>query len=75
MRNPGKHLDTENAERPRLEMTVTVDFNAAAALRKWPSISGQRNSEAWHPATYLVFAGTLAECIRQFLSKAARTMV
>ena len=71
VRDRGKQLDTEDAERPRLEMTVPVDFNAAASLRKWPSINGQRNSEARHPATYLVFAETLAECIRQFLSKAA----
>jgi hypothetical protein len=49
----------------------TIDFNTQASLRKWPSLQNERSAEVWGNVPYVVFEGTLGECIRQFLSKAA----
>jgi hypothetical protein len=45
-----------------------MNFDAPAALRKWPSLNNERISNA---RPYLVSDGTLDECIRQFMSKPA----
>jgi len=45
-----------------------MNFDAPAALRKWPSLNNERISNA---PPYLVSDGTLDECIRQFMSKPA----
>jgi hypothetical protein len=45
-----------------------MNFDAPAALRKWPSLNNERISKA---PPYLVSDGTLDECIRQFMSKPA----
>jgi hypothetical protein len=50
---------------------VQIDFNVPAALRKWPSLDGQRFKEARHPGAYLLVEGTLDECIREFMTKPA----
>jgi hypothetical protein len=44
-----------------------VDFDAPAALRKWPSLRNERRTEDTGP--YLLVDGTLAECIREFMAK------
>ena len=49
-----------------------IDFNAPATLRKWPSLENERSAEVWGNTPYLVFEGTLGECIKQFLSKGAQ---
>lgn len=46
-----------------------VDFTVPAVLRKWPSINSERAKSSPNP--YLVFDGTLDECIRAFLAKPA----
>lgn len=46
-----------------------IDFTAAAALKKWPSIRNQRAAASLSP--YLVIEGTLDACIRSFLAKPA----
>ena len=46
-----------------------VNFNTPAALRKWPSLNNQRRTEGTSP--YLLLDGTLDECIREFMAKAA----
>jgi hypothetical protein len=43
-----------------------INFDAPAALRKWPSLNKERISNA-NP--YSIVEGTLDECIRQFASK------
>jgi len=43
-----------------------INFDAPAALRKWPSLNKERISNA-NP--YSIVEGTLDECIRQFTSK------
>jgi hypothetical protein len=48
-----------------------IDFNAPADLRKWPSLNNERVPKAWGGVPYLVFEGTLDECITQLMSKAA----
>jgi hypothetical protein len=48
---------------------VKIDFDATASLKKWPSIRGERRTDA--PFPYLVQEGTLLECIEALLSKAA----
>lgn len=50
---------------------VPIQYDASAALKKWPSIKGQRVSPADGAAPYTVFAGNLGECIREFLTKPA----
>jgi hypothetical protein len=45
-----------------------MNFDARAALRKWPSVKNERISDT---SSYLVSDGTLDECIRQFMSKPA----
>lgn len=45
---------------------IPIDYSAPADLKKWPSLNGQR-SNVTRP--YLVFHGTLAECIRELMAK------
>jgi hypothetical protein len=49
----------------------SVDFDAPATLRKWPSLGNQRRVEAVSP--YLVLDGTLDECLRKLMAYAAST--
>lgn len=46
-----------------------VNFRAAASLRKWPSVRGQRLTEAKYPSPYTLLEGTLGECLREFMLK------
>ena len=46
-----------------------VNFDVPAVLRKWPSLNNQRRIGDTDP--YLVFDGTLDECIREFMAKPA----
>lgn len=50
---------------------VQINFNAPASLRKWPSLNAERLTETHHPGPYLLFDGTLDECIQQFTAKPA----
>jgi hypothetical protein len=47
-----------------------VDFGAAAALYKWPSLANQRRPDR---ESYQVSQGTLDECISAFMEKPAAT--
>jgi hypothetical protein len=44
-----------------------IVYDAPADLKKWPSLNGQRLNGNSRP--YLVFNGTLADCIRELLAK------
>ena len=44
-----------------------IAYDAPADLKKWPSINHQRLNGNSRP--YLVFNGTLAECIRELMAK------
>ena len=46
-----------------------VNFDAPAILRKWPSLNNQRRTARTGP--YLLFDGTLDECIRELVAKPA----
>jgi hypothetical protein len=48
-----------------------IDFDLPATLRKWPSLNGERLAEG--RSAYLLFAGTLDECIREFMAKPEST--
>ena len=48
---------------------VPVRYDAPSAVRKWPSIKGERVSPADGAAPYKIFVGTLDECIREFSAK------
>ncbi len=48
-----------------------IKFDVPAVLRKWPSLKGERVSASLGARPYIVFDGTLDECIRQFMSKPA----
>jgi hypothetical protein len=47
-----------------------IAYDAPADLKKWPSLNGQRLNGSRQP--YLVFSGTLAQCIRELLAKPIR---
>ena len=47
---------------------VQIDFNAAATLRKWPSLNNERISTSLGARPYLIIDGTLDECIRKFMA-------
>jgi hypothetical protein len=44
-----------------------MNFDLPATLRKWPSLNNERLAEG--RSAYLVFEGTLDECIREFVAK------
>jgi hypothetical protein len=46
--------------------SFSVDFAALAELRKWPSLNNQRRPDR---ETYIVAAGPLDQCIREFMAK------
>jgi len=48
----------------------SVNFAASAELRKWPSLNNQRRSDR---ETYVVTAGPLDQCIREFMAKPEAT--
>ena len=47
------------------ETDSRVNFDLPATLRKWPSLNNERLREG--RSAYLVFEGTLDECIREFM--------
>ena len=66
------HLDFYIPHRYREGYGVSkagIDFGAPAVLRKFPSIRGEPAKDVLWPNPYIVFDGTLEECIKQFLSK------
>jgi hypothetical protein len=48
-----------------------INFAAPASLRKWPSRKNERVTGSRYGGPYLLFDGSLDECIRQFMSKPA----
>jgi hypothetical protein len=52
-------------------VAVTINFNAPATLRKWPSLNNERVPDSWGGIPYLVSEGTLDECIKQFMLRTA----
>ena len=46
-----------------------IDFEAAAVLRKWPSLRGERRTEGTLP--YLLVEGSLDDCVRVLMAKPA----
>ena len=48
-----------------------IDFNAPAALRKWPSLKNERVPQTWGGIPYLIIEDTLEECMRELMSKPA----
>ena len=47
----------------------SINFSVPAALKKYPSLNGQWNSNAQYANAYTILDGTLDECIREFMSK------
>jgi len=47
---------------------VQINFDAPAALRKWPSLNNERVSATLGARPYLIVDGTLDECIRKFMA-------
>jgi hypothetical protein len=48
----------------------SINFDAPAELRKWPSLNNQRRLDR---RTYTVIAGPLDQCIREFMAKPETT--
>jgi hypothetical protein len=49
-----------------------IDFQAPAALRKWPSLQNQRRLDGFSP--YLLLESTLEECLRVLMNKPVGTL-
>ena len=49
------------------ESDAHINFDSPATLRKWPSLNNERLQEG--RSAYLVFEGTLDECIKGFKAK------
>jgi hypothetical protein len=48
-----------------------VRFDVPAVVRKWPSLNNARRIDGTAP--YLLLAGTLDECIKEFMAKPEST--
>lgn len=44
-----------------------IAYDAPAELKKWPSLRGERLRDRSTP--YMVYNGTLADCVRELLAK------
>ncbi len=44
-----------------------IAYDAPAELKKWPSLKGERQKHRGPP--YLVYNGTLADCVRELIGK------
>ena len=44
-----------------------IAYDAPAELKKWPSLKGERQKD--HGPPYLVYNGTLADCVRELMGK------
>jgi hypothetical protein len=49
-----------------------IFYDAPADLKKWPSLNNRRLNGKSQP--YLVFNGTLAECVRELMSKPIKSI-
>jgi hypothetical protein len=49
-----------------------IVYGAPADLKKWPSLNGQRLNGKSQP--YLVFNGTLAQCVQELLNKPLKSI-
>jgi hypothetical protein len=50
---------------------VQINFDAAATLKKWPSVDNERVSASLGARPYKIIDGTLDECIQRFRSQPA----
>jgi hypothetical protein len=48
-----------------------INFDAPATLRKWPSLNGERIPAAEGARPYLIYDGTLDDCMQNFMAKPA----
>lgn len=46
---------------------LPIAYDAPAELKKWPSLKGERQKDRGPP--YLVYNGTLADCVRVLMDK------
>jgi hypothetical protein len=53
------------------KQNIRIDFDALAELKKWPSLNNQRRSST---PPYMVFSGTLAECVRLLMTKPVKSI-
>jgi hypothetical protein len=60
----------EQVARDVLARASKVDFGAAAALHKWPSLGNRRRPDR---LSYQVVEGTLDQCISAFMDKPSAT--
>lgn len=58
-----------NDEDKMMENFQHFNFEAPATLRKWPSLKGERIPLESGARSYLVFEGTLDQCIRRLSEK------
>ena len=49
-----------------------IVYHAPAELKKWPSLNNQRLNGDSQP--YMVFEGTLADCVRELMAKPVKVI-
>ncbi len=49
-----------------------IVYSAPAELKKWPSLNNQRLNGDSQP--YMVFEGTLADCVRELMARPVRSI-
>jgi hypothetical protein len=59
----------EIPERGTFAENIPIAYDAPADLKKWPSLNNQRVTSK---TPYIVYNGTLADCIRELLAKPIR---
>jgi hypothetical protein len=59
----------QGGTRTMRDKEVQINFDAPAALRKWPSVNNERVSASLGARPYLIIDGSLDECIRKFMSQ------
>ena len=68
----GRQEGYEEKEGETLSMEGSeIKFETPAVLRKWPSLKNERVGASLGARPYIIFDGTLDECIQQFMSKPA----
>jgi len=65
----------KNGETLNMFDNAEINFDAPAALRKWPSVNNERVSASLGARPYMIIEGTLDECIRTVIIEASPSIV
>ena len=64
---PQEICEEKEGEMLSMPDNAEINFDAPAALRKWPSVNKERVSAALGARPYMIIEGSLDDCIRKFM--------